>query len=193
MSTAIKLGRIMTNLHGLLPIMLLYLFWSHDFLRSYEKLKVLYLHYHYVCDRQTWQGYDLPWGDKTHKVTWPLNHVVLQDPLRQSLWLSNLAGWFMQWGSSFHNVTQPFNNVVLQSHVKYEICCISMTAKTMTIKFGKVVTYYERLPPTTLYHKFWIRGHVRLLNKLKLLFPLPKCLKPPKLAAWWPNVIGSQS
>ena len=48
-----------------------YTLWLHCLARS--------LHYHDPCDHQTWQECGLPWWGPTHKVIWPLNHVVLQD------------------------------------------------------------------------------------------------------------------
>ena len=72
-----KLGRMVTNLQQLLPIILLYL-WLCVLERSFDRGKT-YLRQHDVCDHQTWQGCAVPWEDPIHKVTWPLNHMVLQN------------------------------------------------------------------------------------------------------------------
>ena len=44
-----------------------------------QQLKTLYLHYHNAYGHQIWQGGDLPWGAPIHKITWPFDHVILQD------------------------------------------------------------------------------------------------------------------
>ena len=44
-----------------------------------DKLKTLYLHYQSAYDHHTWQDSNLPWWAPAHKVTWPFDHVVLQD------------------------------------------------------------------------------------------------------------------
>ena len=38
-----------------------------------------YPHYHNAYGHQPWQGGDLSLGALTHKITWPFDHVVLQD------------------------------------------------------------------------------------------------------------------
>ena len=40
--------------------------WSRDLAKLCGKLKALHLHNHSVCDHQTWQGGDLPWGAPTN-------------------------------------------------------------------------------------------------------------------------------
>ena len=40
-----------------------------------------YFYYHNDYGHHTWQGSDLPWGAPTHKISWPFNHVVLQNHL----------------------------------------------------------------------------------------------------------------
>ena len=54
-------------------------FWSRDLVTLRDKLKPLYLHYHYIYGHKTWQDGDLPLVASTHKVKWPYNHLVLRD------------------------------------------------------------------------------------------------------------------
>ena len=117
-------GRMVTNLEGLLPIMLLDLLitrfcnitwqikfiisplpwfpwpphftgvwitmcrffllshmtlWLRGLLRSRDKLKSLYLHYHNFYGHKTWQDGRLLWAASTLNVTWPYNQVILWD------------------------------------------------------------------------------------------------------------------
>ena len=55
---------------------------AHGLVRSWDKLRPLYLHYHIGYGHQTWQGGDLLWGVPTHSVTWPYWHMVLWDHVR---------------------------------------------------------------------------------------------------------------
>ena len=50
-------------------------------MKSRDKLKSLYLHYHHALDHKTSQNGDLPWVSLTHKVTQPFGYVVLWDHL----------------------------------------------------------------------------------------------------------------
>ena len=51
--------------------------YSRGFVRSYDKLKNLYLHNHNAYGHKMWQDDDLPWVTSTQKVTPPFNHVAL--------------------------------------------------------------------------------------------------------------------
>ena len=62
---ATKLGRMVTNLKKLLPKMLLSL-WLHDLVRSRDKLKPLYVHFHKIYDHKTQQDVDLNWVASNH-------------------------------------------------------------------------------------------------------------------------------
>ena len=55
--------------------------WSESIWNLLQQLKTLYLDFHIDYGYQTWLGGDLPWETPTHKVTWPFDHVVLQDHL----------------------------------------------------------------------------------------------------------------
>ena len=57
-----KLGRVVMYHEGFRKL------WLRVLLKSPDKLKVLYLHYHSAYDRQNWQSGDLPWGAHTCKV-----------------------------------------------------------------------------------------------------------------------------
>ena len=69
-----KFGRMVTNIQRFLPIMLLYFLvtWSCEI---GDKIKTCQ-HYHHACDHLDWQGFDLPWGGSIHKVTWPLSGLT---------------------------------------------------------------------------------------------------------------------
>ena len=47
-------------------------------MRSRNKLKLLYLHYHNIYGHQTSQDGDIPWQPPNHKVIQSFDHVVLQ-------------------------------------------------------------------------------------------------------------------
>ena len=47
------------------------------FVRSRDKLKTMYLHYHNGHGHKLWQNIDLSSVTFTHKVTLPQKHVVL--------------------------------------------------------------------------------------------------------------------
>ena len=53
--------------------------WSRGLARSREILKSLYIHYYSAYGYQTWQDGNLPWWAPAYKVTWPFDHMVLQD------------------------------------------------------------------------------------------------------------------
>ena len=85
--------------------------WTRGHVRSSDKLKTLYLHYHNAYDHQTARGAYIPWG------------------------------------ASFHKVRRSFDQAVFPGdHVTNYRRYISTTARSMTIKFGKVVGYYKGLP-----------------------------------------------
>ena len=94
-----KLGRMVTNLQQLLPIILLYL-WLCVLERSFDKLKT-YLHQHDACDHQTWRGVPYheripsikshdPWITWSCKIMWQTKAII--SPLPWCQWLQNLAG-----------------------------------------------------------------------------------------------------
>ena len=51
--------------------------WSHGLPRPHGKLKSLHLHYHSAYGHQTWQDGNLSSWAPAHKVTWPVDHMVL--------------------------------------------------------------------------------------------------------------------
>ena len=53
----------------------------------------------------------------------------------------------MQRGAPFHKVNKPFDHMLLQGPVKYFSCVISTITRPMSIKLGKVVTYYKQHQP----------------------------------------------
>ena len=60
--------------------------WSGGLVRSRDKLKPLYLHYHSAFVHQSWQDGDLPWRNATHKVSWPYNATWSLGPLYHVPW-----------------------------------------------------------------------------------------------------------
>ena len=76
--TATKLDSIVTYVEGPLAKSHMTL-WSSGLAKAHDKLKSSYLHYHSTYSGQTYCNGDLPWVTPCHKVTWPFDHVVLQD------------------------------------------------------------------------------------------------------------------
>ena len=98
---ATTLGRMVTNLKWILPIMLTLPFGPVVFQRSCEKLKPLYLHYHSVCGHQTWF---LPIMLLYPLVTWSCETTRQTEiiwPLPQCLRPPNLAGWWLVFRGSY--------------------------------------------------------------------------------------------
>ena len=75
------LGRMVTNLEGLLPVMLLdpLVTWSWQI--TWE-LKPLYLHYHSAHGHKTWYDGDLPLVASIKEATWSYNRTVLRDHVK---------------------------------------------------------------------------------------------------------------
>ena len=73
--------------------------WSNGLTRSHDNLEPLYLHYHNIYGRNTWQRGHLPWLSFTHKVKWTYHHVVLWDHMKNQKHMSPippcLAGWWL--------------------------------------------------------------------------------------------------
>ena len=63
-------------------------------MKSRDKQKPLYLHYHSVYSHQKWQGGDLHWGTSTHKVTQPIKDIVIY---RDGMPLIKLHDPFITW------------------------------------------------------------------------------------------------
>ena len=53
--------------------------WSRCFVRSRDKVKLLYLHYLSAYGHQTLQDDNLSWFAPVYKETWFFDHVVLWD------------------------------------------------------------------------------------------------------------------
>ena len=76
-------------------------FWSRGLVRSRDKLKPLYLHYHSTYGHQTWQDGNLPWWAPAYKVTWFFDHVVFWDivtnwkPYISTTAMPMMAGWWL--------------------------------------------------------------------------------------------------
>ena len=74
---ATKLGRMVTNLEGFLPVMLF-----NPLVTCYfEILKTLYLHYLNDYGHKTWYYGGLHWATFTHKFTRKYHLIVLGDPM----------------------------------------------------------------------------------------------------------------
>ena len=70
------------NLSWWIPAYKVMTFWSRGLDRLRDQLKSLHLHYHSVYGHQTWQDGNLPWWARTHKATWPIDHVILWDHVK---------------------------------------------------------------------------------------------------------------
>ena len=69
---------------------------------------------------------------------------------------------------------------------------ISTTTKPMATKFGRVVTYHERLPPIKS-HDPLTKWPFEITWQTKIILSLlPECLRPPNLVRLW-NTLRSSS
>ena len=53
--------------------------WSRGLMRSRDKLKPSYLHYHDLYNHQIWQDDNFPWWPCVYDITWPFDQVALRD------------------------------------------------------------------------------------------------------------------
>ena len=128
--------------------------------RFREKLKTLFLHFHNVCDRKTWQCGNVSWEPAPMKsydsliiwfceITWQTKNVI--SPLPPCL------GFIL-----------PFKHVVAWIHVtnwKHYIFTITML---MITKFNRVEAYLDEIPPVKSYYALSC-GSVRSYEKSKTL------------------------
>ena len=54
-------------------------FWSRGLMRSRDKLKPSYLHYHDLYNHQIWQDDNFPWWPCVYDITRPFDQVALRD------------------------------------------------------------------------------------------------------------------
>ena len=101
-------------------------------------------------------------------------------------------GGSMYWRDFLDKVTKSLNRVVLQGHVTNYICLIllprdlwPLNSARWWVTIGGFHLKYENPLNMWFFEITWQSGII--------LYPLPQCLKPPKLAAWWPRVWGSQN
>ena len=101
-------------------------FWSRDRARSNNKLKALYLHSQSAYDHQAWEDDNLhlrnlyQWNHRMLRLSGLARSCNKLTPFHlqyQSLWLSNLAGWWLILRGSHPKFTEPFGHVVLQDYV----------------------------------------------------------------------------
>ena len=50
--------------------------------KSHDRLRLLYPHYHSPYANQTWQVDNLPWSASAYKFTWLFDHVVMRDQVK---------------------------------------------------------------------------------------------------------------
>lgn len=82
----------------------------------------------------------------------------------------------LSWGPPFFQVTCFFCYVVLWWHLTKEKPGILYSARTITINFGRMLTYFEVLS-LTRHISLRSIGHLRSRNKIKkVISPLPKSL-----------------
>lgn len=172
---------------GKLSVYSLKYVWNFFWNLAFQPLKTLYHHYHITESHQSlafwssetiWQtktiisllpkwilppnvpGWWLTWEALTHKVTWPLSQVILQDYLNTSLKLKTLyLHYRIAYGKrtwSDHDIQQEdpmpkvtwfFNHVVLLVYSINKLSYVSTCTSSMTTFHDKVVTYNWCLPP----------------------------------------------
>ena len=120
-------------------------------MRSRDKLKPLYLYYHSAYVHRTWWDGGLLWGARTHKVTWPFNHVLtrLYDKLKPLYLHHDSACGYppwqdgdLPWGTSF---------IKLQA---LKSCGVARSR-------DKLKTFYLHYHNTMLVHQTWQCGNLR--------------------------------
>ena len=86
--------------------------WSYEIMWQTE---TSHLHHHNAYDHQTLQSGNLLWRAPTHKVTWPLNYVVLRDNvINQKYYIFTTKRSFttildIKWRAHTHRVTWSLN------------------------------------------------------------------------------------
>ena len=113
-------------------------------------------------------------------ISWQIKYVI--SPLPQWLWLLNLAGWFY----TVMSLIRQSRNIYWSSCKLMGMWQTKYVISLLPQGLVKVVSYYNELPPIKSDNplntwSFEITWHIK-----NVLSPLPQCLKPPKLAAWWP-------
>ena len=123
--------------------------WSESIWNLLQELKTLYLHFHNDYGYQTWLGGDLPWETPTHKVTWPSDHVVLQDHLINESHYISIIRVYM--ATKLDRIVTYLNGLLLlytsdslitcSCYITWQIKNISLLSTTtipMTTKLSKV-------------------------------------------------------
>ena len=155
--------------------------WACGFVRSYDKLKSLYLHYHSVYGHKTWQMVIYLYGFlplKSHdllirwfcEITWQPKIIISPLP-------PNVESWWLRWVASTHNVNPPFSHVLLRDHMRNKNRYISNTTISMATKLGRMVTCLDCLLPIKSNGHMLVR-FIQITWQTKNISPLPQCLRP---------------
>ena len=146
-----KLGRMVTNLQRLLPRILLYplVACSREIIWQTKNISTNRM----PLTTKLCKGYDVPWEDPTHKVTWPLNHVILQNHVTN--WRHYISTTMMPVTTKLGRGATYHEGLPIKSHA-YIItwsCEISWQTKIVSLRqclwlpnFGRVSIYTEKLP-----------------------------------------------
>ena len=135
-----------------------------------------YHHYHSAYGRQTLQIGDFLWGAPVDivksafnpwscEITWQTLYLYYHNTYGHQPW----QGGDIPWGAPNHKVAWSFNHVVLWGHVTNLILYISTCTWPTTTKYGKVVTYWKRLPSPNSYDPKK-GGLMRSRDKLNTLY-----------------------
>ena len=137
------------------------------------------------------------------KVTWPFDHVVLQQTwqtkiivpsLQQCLWLPNLAGWWLDLRDSVdlsHMTLKSCDPARSRDKLRLSYLYYYNAYSHQSKKLGRLVTYFEGLLPITSHGPLiiwfckviWQTKNISLLSNLWL----------PNSAGWWHIMKSSHS
>ena len=120
-----------------------------------------------------------------HTITWPFDHVVLQDHVTQTnslllhyqnaydhhTWQDGSSPW---WAAT-HEVAWLFDHVILRYHVTSQNHCISTITVPMTMKLGMMITYFQGFL-TIKSHNALITWSCKVTGQTKIIFAKPECL-----------------
>ena len=145
---------------------------------------------------QTWQGCELPWGARSHKVIWPFDHMAFQNHVTNSKHISTTR---VPMPNKLNSIASYRDELLpIKSHDTFITLSWKITWQTKIIKspltmclwpLGKMVTYLEQLL-TIKFCDALIMWNCEITWQTKTFTsPLPQCLWPPKLVGWVPTHI----
>ena len=125
-------------------------------------------------------------------ILWARGHVKWHDKLKTKYLLfcktyghQTCQGDDLWWGKLIHNVRWPSAYVITWGHVTNWKLNIPSSARSMTSKHGRLVTYGERIPTVESNDRLTLGWCVVIWQIVSLTYLLWKSLWPWSLASWW--------